>query len=88
MGDEAMLRGNLKARLKEEARAIRSDTRWIRQAKYGLLFHWTSQSQPRHGRKKPHEEAVRDFPVESFAEMVNETGANWIQPQGSREIYR
>jgi hypothetical protein len=50
----------------------------MRQAKYGLQFHWTSQSQPRHGPQKPYSDAVRDFDVQAFAEMVHETGAGYV----------
>ena len=65
-------------RLAGEARRVRSDTSWMRRAKYGVQFHWTSQSQPRSGPKKAYAEAVRDFPVEAFGRTVNETGAGYV----------
>jgi hypothetical protein len=36
-------------KLQLQAKEVRSDTSWMREAKYGLQFHWTSQSAPRHG---------------------------------------
>ena len=64
--------------LANEARRMRSETSWMRRARYGLQFHWTSQSQPRTGPKKPYGDAVRDFPVQDFARTVNETGAGYV----------
>jgi hypothetical protein len=78
----------LKARLRESAQLIRADTTWMRAAQYGLQFHWTSDSQPRHGPKKPYAEAVRDFPVEAFARTVHGTGAGYvILTTSHREYY-
>ena len=68
----------LKTSLLKEARALRSDTAWMRRAKYGLQFHWTSRSMPRHGKRKPYAEAVRDFPVKEFASTVNDAGAGYV----------
>ena len=68
----------LQDNLLHRAEKMRSDTTWMRKAKYGLQFHWTSQSQPRHGVQKPYNEAVRDFDVASFAQMVHDTGAGYI----------
>ena len=68
----------LTSRLAKQARAARSDTSWMRKAKYGLQFHWTSQSQPRSGPRKPYAEASRDFPARAFAEAVHESGAGYV----------
>jgi hypothetical protein len=68
----------LAERLLAEARAMHSDTAWMRRAKYGLQFHWTSQSQPRTGPKKPYADAARDFPARAFAETVHEAGAGYV----------
>ena len=45
---------------------------------YGLMFHWTGQSQPRRGPQKSYREAVDAFPVSAFVEMVQETGAGHV----------
>ena len=42
------------------------------------MFHWHSFSQPRYGPQKSYAEAVRDFDVEAFADMVNQTGAGYV----------
>ncbi len=86
--DEAMrVRGieltpvsSLKAIAADQARAAkaRSPTDWLVRSGYGLMFHWTSQSQPRHGRQLPYKEAVERFPVDAFVETVAETGAGHV----------
>jgi len=63
---------------KEQAKRSRASTDWFVEAKYGVMFHWTDTSQPRRGPKKPYAEAVRDFDVEAFADMVKETGAGYV----------
>jgi len=50
----------------------------MRKAGYGLMFYWTSQSLPENGSHKPYAEAVRDFNVPEFADMVENTGAGWV----------
>ena len=64
--------------LEKQAVEMRSDTSWMRESKYGLQFHWTSESQPRYGKQKVYADAVRAFDVQSFAQMVNQTGAGYI----------
>jgi hypothetical protein len=64
--------------LSAEAAALRSSTRWMFDAKYGLMFTWTEASLPRTGPKKSYEEATRDFDVNAFADMVANTGAGFI----------
>jgi hypothetical protein len=55
-----------------------SSTDWMVAAKYGLMFHWTSQTKPRSGAPKPYCDAVHDFDVERFAGMVSQTGAGFV----------
>ena len=47
-------------------------------AKYGLMFHWTSQSKPREGPPLSYCDAVQNFDVDRFANMVSETGAGFV----------
>ncbi len=63
---------------KERAKKSRASTDWMVKAKYGVMFHWEPNSQPRHGQKKPYAEAVRDFDVNAFADMVEDTGAGYV----------
>ena len=65
-------------RLHAAALKLRSDTRWLQECRYGLMCHWTSQSFPRRGERKPYAQAVQDFDVESFARQVQETGAGFV----------
>ena len=62
----------------KKALASRANTEWIVKAGYGLMFHWTSQSVSSTGSCKTYKEAVNDFDVNSFAEMVEETGAGYV----------
>ena len=68
----------LKERLEQEAVRLRSDTSWMRKAGYGVQFHWTSMSQPRSGKRLPYADAVKNFDVRRFAEIVRETGAEYV----------
>ena len=61
-----------------EAERRRADTDWFVEAQYGLMFHWTSESLPLKGEMKSYQEAVRDFNVPAFAEMVEKTGAAYV----------
>lgn len=64
--------------LAEKAEKLRSSTRWLADAKYGVFFHWCSSIYPRRGEKKPFPKNVEDFNVDAFVDMVNETGAGYI----------
>jgi hypothetical protein len=63
---------------KKEARRSRADAEWLSKAGYGLMFHWTSQSIGTDGMIKPFEQAVADFPLDKFVEMVSATGAGYV----------
>lgn len=72
------VRPQIESRLAALAQKQRPSTRWMVDAGYGLMFHWTSQSMPREGPQKSYCDAVRDFDVQRFAEMVSETGAGFV----------
>jgi hypothetical protein len=61
-----------------EAAVLRSSTKWMVDAKYGLMFTWTAASFPRTGPQKSYADATRDFDVNAFADMVANTGAGYI----------
>jgi hypothetical protein len=56
----------------------RANTDWLARAAYGVMFHWTSESKPRHGPALPYQRAVDAFDVPAFAEMVENTGARYV----------
>ena len=56
----------------------RANTDWLAHAAYGVMFHWTSESTPRHGQALPYQRAVDAFNVAAFAEMVASTGAKYV----------
>lgn len=63
---------------KEKALRLRSNTDWFVNSKYGVMFHYSPTVYPRRGPRKPFNEAVRDFDVKKFVEMVQETGAGYV----------
>ena len=63
---------------RQEARRSRPSTEWLSKAVYGLMFHWTSQSVGKDGTNKPFPQAVADFPLDRFVEMVEVTGAGYV----------
>src|SRR5437867_9570833 len=63
---------------RQEARRSRASTEWLSKAGYGLMFHWTSQSIGTDGTIKPFAQAVADFPLRQFVEMVEATGAGYV----------
>ena len=66
------------AEAEKRAKKSQASTDWFVEAKYGVMFHWTDSSQPHHGPKMPYPEAVRDFDVDTFADMVEDTGAGFV----------
>lgn len=75
---------------KEEERAAnaRASVDWLVETGYGVMFHWTSEAPMPDGSIKSFEDAVNDFDVEKFANMVEETGAGYvIFPIGHAESY-
>ena len=70
---------DVKARLAMDARiqAFRSDTSWLRDAKFGFMCQCGEWSYPPHGPHKPWPEMAEKFDVQKFAEMVESTGAGY-----------
>ncbi len=62
----------------KRALASRASNDWMVEAGYGLMFHWTSQSVQPDGSTKPYKEAVNEFDVERFVDMVKQTGAGYV----------
>ena len=62
----------------ERARRIRASTDWFVAAKYGVMFHWGTRTQPRRGPQKAFPDAVSDFDVDNLADIVQQTGAGYV----------
>jgi len=62
----------------ERAYNVRAVTDWLVEAGYGLMLHWTSQSQPENGPHKSFAEAVNNFNVDEFIDLIEKTGAGYI----------
>ena len=75
-----LVRPKVREQLHVKALAMRAqaDTQWFRDARYGLMIHWTSETVPRNGPPKPYADAVRDFDVVRFADQVAATGARFV----------
>ena len=73
-----LVRPAVRAKLHQAALALRSDTGWFIRARYGIMAHWTSQSMPRQGERKPYAQAVQDFDVETVANQLADTGAGFF----------
>jgi len=73
-----LVRPAVREKLHQAALRLRSDTRWLQECRYGLMCHWTSQTFPQRGERKPYAQAVQDFDVEGFATQVQETGAGFV----------
>ena len=57
---------------------LRAPTKWLRDAKYGIMFQWGGWGYPQHGPKKPWPKMIDDFDVEAFARMAEDTGAGYV----------
>jgi len=55
-----------------------ASTDWFVHKGYGVMFHWTAQSQPKYGKLKLYGNAVKDFNVKDFTDMVELTGAGYV----------
>ena len=65
----------------ERAMAIRGDTSWMIDGKYGLFVHWSALSYPFYGdqpRAQWFQKSVEMFDVKVFADAVERTGASWV----------
>jgi hypothetical protein len=63
---------------RKKAEKARASTEWLAKTGYGVMFHWTSQSVNPDGTKKPFSQAVADFNVNEFVNMVEATGAGYV----------
>ena len=57
---------------------LRASTRWLRDAKYGIMFQWGGWGYPQHGPRKPWPKMIDDFDVDAFARMAEDTGAGYV----------
>jgi hypothetical protein len=60
------------------AKAARASTDFMVQAKYGVMFHWTTNSINEAGNKVPFQEMVTGFDVPKWTNMVVEMGPGYV----------
>ena len=73
-----LVSGSAKKDLAETAEKLLANTDWLVADRYGVMFHWTSDTKPQTGPPKAYQKAVRDFDVERFAQMVADMGARHV----------
>jgi hypothetical protein len=69
------------SKMRRDAPRMKSSTQWMVQGKYGIMIHWVPESYSFHGDTpawKHYQQAVNQFDVEAFADMVAKTGAAWV----------
>jgi hypothetical protein len=67
--------------MNERAKALKADTQWMVDGKYGLFIHWSLLTYPLYGNQQAFETfewGVNTFDVEIFADRVEQTGASWV----------
>ena len=69
---------NTYERLQAKAKSLRSNTSWMADLPYGFFFHWNSKSMPLAGEQLTYEEAVNNFDVDRFAQVVHECGGKLV----------
>lgn len=73
-----LVRPAVREKQQREALALRANTAWLQKARFGLMVHWTAESMPQRGERKPYADAVQNFDVEGFANQVQGTGAGFL----------
>jgi hypothetical protein len=82
-----LVQPSVKKTMEVRANAERPDGTWFANVKYGLKFHWTTATQPRHGAAKSFPDAVRDFDVKQFGDMVEEAGAGYVMFTATHSVF-
>ena len=73
-----LVRPAVRAALHQKALALRAETTWFQQARYGIMVHWTNETMPLQGELKAYDQAVKEFNVEQFADDMQKTGAGFV----------
>jgi len=68
----------IKVKQERKVKSLRSDTKWMRKAGYGIMFHWTADCYPVKGDRKNYEEAVNELNTDSLAKYVHDMGAGFL----------
>lgn len=73
-----LIQPSVKEKQLQEALSMRKKPDWFKNAGYGLMFQWTNRATPPQGDIKPWEEKVNDFDLESFLQLVDDSGAAYV----------
>jgi|GEM_PF-2805091 len=58
--------------------AYKADMTWLREATFGVMFQFGAWGYPQSGDRKSINDGAADFDVESFADMIESTGARYV----------
>lgn len=64
--------------IQRQAQELRSQPDWFKESGYGLMFQWTNRSTPPSGPNKPWPTKIRDFNLDRFVDLVEESGAAYV----------
>jgi alpha-L-fucosidase len=56
----------------------RANTDWLAACRYGIGFHWTTETTPRHGQPLDFQRAVSQFRLKEFIGAIEESGADCV----------
>ena len=73
-----LVKPEVRDRLAQAALRARVNPADFQALRYGFMVHWTPQSWPSRGERKPYAEAVREFDVEAFADQIKQGGAGFL----------
>ena len=73
-----IVQAEVKSLIDKEAKAMRVQPDWFKNAGYGLMFQWTNRATPPQGDIKPWEQKVNDFDLDGFVETVESSGAAYV----------
>ena len=73
-----LINSNDLKKIDKRVKNFRSDTKWMADAGYGLMFQWGEWGYPQHGPKKVWPKMIDDFNVETFANMCSKLGAAYV----------
>jgi len=73
-----LIRPNLKNKQEKKVKRQRSETEWMKDAGYGVMFHWTADCFPLAGNRVRYEEAVNRLNTDSIAKYVYDMGAGFL----------
>jgi len=73
-----LIKEKTKNKQEKIAKRLRSSTQWMREAGYGIMFHWTGDTYPSQGNRVPYAQAVDALDTDALAKKVYDMGAGYL----------